>query len=196
MPVGDRYQVTFQSQIAGQNTFNVAQVRQEDEVDPDNITQDIFDAMNVGGGVIDSWAARSSDEAILSCIKIRSATAAGEPDAIFFPQRNGDIGAAFVLPSNLATLHSWQQNPNTRVSRGRKFWAGIPTLHSKQGKITTDGWTQEVSFASQFQAPLQATNEYVWGVFSTVASAFFPVVVVQPSPIIRVVRSRLTELCG
>ena len=193
MAQNDIFEVGFIVDVAGQPTACVCHAEQTTST-PTNLEEADLHQAITNSSIITNWAARSSVEATMHCLKI----------AKIFPETappnytlNGTVGTVTeqVLPAQSSALHFWAAPPYDRTNLGRKFWAGLSSQLTNRGRLLDQQIVQERLFGDSFEDPITFQGTYQFGVWSKKTENFAPLGVVRPRIVIHNIRTRRSTAC-
>lgn len=194
MAQNDVVEVVFNTRLAGIHCANVLHVEQSSVADPINLATSIDEAIDAEG-IYSAWAARTSEETMLTCLKIRRIQPTiGETYVVGKSLSGGISGGS--LPPQIGSRHFWQGAPYIKTSRGGHTWTGIPKAQCNLDRLNLTGFNAEALFAAKFQEPMTGQSvDWQWGVWSPKDLAIYVLGFAFPEAILQTAFRRRGKYC-
>jgi len=195
MAQDDVFSAAFVTRIGTTQGATVLHLQQTSANQPTDQLGDLYEAIEQSG-VFSDWAARSSDQAVLDCIKLqRIYPTRGE--AFYYAPAIVGTRVSQSMPAQVGALHNWQADPYTRSSKGKHVWPGVPEEFTKWGRLNTTAFTLETAFAGPFEDPIAslAPTDYEYGVWSSKLDTFYGLGFVVPRSVLYQIRNRRGRPC-
>jgi len=193
MAQDDIFEVGFVADVAGESAACICHAQQTSSNPTEKEEKDLYDAIDAAG-IFTQWAARSSDEATLTCVKVNKIHPTSAPPSYFNVGQAGTIGLA-ILPAQSSALHYWACPPFERRNIGRKHWAGLSISLTERGRLLDQQMVEERAFADLFENPVTFAGTYEFGVWSEKFESFSTLGVVRPRIVVHNIRTRRSRPC-
>lgn len=193
MAQNDIFEVSFVVAVNGQQTATVLHAEQTTVSPTTDEAQDLINAITAST-IPTNWAARSSNDAILDCIKAQRIKPTRGIAVIEIVGTAGTVSSD-ALPSTIGAQHFWQSPPFGRRNKGWHNWSGIPDSAHNRGRLIQAALLLEGTFGESFENPITSVGDYQFGVYSDLNGTIEALGQVLPRIVLKQIRNRKPELC-
>jgi len=193
MAQSDILEVGFIVTVNGVQTATVLHAEQTTSLPAGDGAEDLADAI-LASTIPTTWAARSSEDAVLHCLKTQVIKPTRGLASIRVVATAGTVSSD-ALPATLGAQHRWQAPPWGKRQKGWHIWSGVPDSHQKRNRLLTLGMNLETPFANSFEDPVTAEGDYEFGVYSRTNETIQALGFAEAKIILKAIRNRRAVPC-